>query len=270
MPSLQQIKQDIIHVCHRLYERELVSTNEGNVSVRTGEDRLIVTPTGVSKGFLSAADLVEVDMSGNPVKKGRKASSEIKIHIRAYEKRSDVRAVVHAHPITATGYSVAGVPLAECVLPEMVLTLGKVPIVPYGTPSTDELPDALEPYLFDHDAFLLANHGAMTLGTDILGAYHKMESLEHAAKILLVSRLMGNQNLLSRNEVDRLLEIRSRYGLTGVSPRCEVFGNQNLASRTYTSRNPAACGSAESCKDTEDLRSLVERITREVLSKLDT
>ncbi len=270
MPSLHQIKQDIVHVCQRLYQRSMVSSNEGNVSVRYSENRLIVTPTGMSKGFLKVTDLVETDMSGKPLKKGQKASSEIKIHIRAYEKRPDVRAAVHAHPVTATGYAVAGVPFNECVLPEIVLTLGKVPIVPYGTPSTDELPDALEPYLAEHDAFLLANHGALALGADVIQAYHKMESLEHAAKIVLVSRLMGEPNLLSRKEVDRLLDIRERYNLSGASPGCDIYGKQDLASRIYGSTKPGAAGSGESSSDEEDLRSLVERITREVLRKLDS
>ncbi|MBN2290546.1 MAG: class II aldolase/adducin family protein [Candidatus Glassbacteria bacterium] len=270
MPSLHRVKQDIIHVCQRLYQRDLVSTNEGNVSVRTGEDRLVLTPTGKSKGFLTVADLVETDMSGKPLKKGQKASSEIKIHIRAYEKRPDVRAAVHAHPVTATGYAVAGVPFNECILPEIVLTLGKVPIVPYGTPSTEELPDALEPYLPNHDAFLLANHGALTLGSDVVSAYHKMESLEHAAKIVLVARLMGEPKLLSHKEVQRLLDIRERYNLTGVNPGCNIYGKQDLASTVYQGQVSPAGSAAASRTDEESLRSLVERITREVLGKLGT
>ena len=233
MATLHQIKKDIIHVCHRLYQRSMVSSNDGNVSVRVGENRLIVTPTGRSKGFLTEADLVETDMSGKPLKKGPKASSEIKIHIRAYEKRPDVRAAVHAHPVTATGYAVAGIPLTECILPEIVLTLGQVPIVPYGTPSTDELPDALNPYLSGHDGFLLANHGALTIGSDVIEAYHKIESLEHAAKIVLVARMMGEPNLLSRREVEHLLNIRERYNLTGVNPGCEIYGKQDLAAKSY-------------------------------------
>ena len=247
-----------------------MSSNEGNVSVRVSQDRLIVTPSGMSKGFLTVTDLVETDMSGKPLKRGQKASSEIKIHIRAYQKRPDVRAAVHAHPITATGYAVAGIPLTECALPEIVLTLGKVPIVPYGAPSTEELPDALEPYLAEHDALLLANHGALTLGADVIQAYHKLESLEHAARILLVSRLMGEPNLLSRKEVDRLLDIRERFNLSGPSPGCDIYGEKDLASRVYGSSSPGADGSGESAADEESLRSLVERITREVLRKLES
>ena len=270
MPSPHQIKQDIIHVCRRLYQRSLVSSSEGNVSVRTAENRLIVTPSGMSKGFLAVADLVETDMSGKPLKKGQKASCEIKIHIRAYEKRPDVRAAVHAHPVTATGFAVAGVPFTERILPEIILTLGEVPIVPYGTPTTKELPDALEPYLTDHDAFLLANHGALTLGADVVDAHHKMESLEHAAKIVLVSKLMGEPNLLSLKEVERLLDISERDNLSGVSPGYDIYSKQEPAGKRSTGSGPGAGRASQPVKDEENLRSLVERITREVLNKLGT
>jgi L-fuculose-phosphate aldolase len=181
-----------------------------------------MTPTNVCKGFMSADMMVITDMNGVLISgaPGRKPSSEIMMHLVAYQQRPDVRAVVHAHPPLSTGFAVAGIPLDRAVLAEVVTTLGSIPIADYGTPSTRELSDAVAPYVKHHDGLLLANHGALALGADLFAAYYKMETIEHFAKISLVARQLGRENLLSREEVGRLQNLRTRYGISAPAPIC--------------------------------------------------
>jgi L-fuculose-phosphate aldolase len=150
----------------------------------------------------------------------RDPSSELPMHLEIYRSRRDVTAVVHAHPPTATGFAVAGIPLTRAVLAEVVTTLGSIPIAEYGTPSTAELPDAVRKYIKAHDGMLLANHGAVTCGNSVLNAHFKMETIEHFAKISLVARLLGREHLLSREEVDRLQGLRGMYGIAAPAPIC--------------------------------------------------
>jgi L-fuculose-phosphate aldolase len=220
--DIQQLREDIVEIGRRLWLRGFVASNDGNISVRIGDDRVLMTPTAVSKGFMTPDMMVITDMDGTLVAgaPGRKPSSEIKMHLVAYRRRPDVRAVVHAHPPLATGFAVAGIPLDRAVLAEVVTTLGSIPIVEYATPSTQELPDAVAPYVTAHDGLLLANHGALALGADLSGAYYKMETIEHFARISLVARQLGREHLLSREEVDRLQGLRSRYGIAAPAPIC--------------------------------------------------
>lgn len=217
-----QLREDIVEVGRRLWLRGFVASNDGNISVRIADDRLLMTPTAVSKGFMTAAMMVVTDMDGTLVSgaPGRRPSSEIKMHLVAYRERPDVRAVVHAHPPLATGFAVAGIPLDRAVLAEVVTTLGSIPIAEYATPSTQELPDAVRPFVRAHDGILLANHGALALGADLFSAYYKMETIEHFARISLVARQLGRENLLSRDEVDRLQALRGRYGIQSPAPIC--------------------------------------------------
>ncbi|HTE47033.1 MAG TPA: class II aldolase/adducin family protein [Gemmatimonadaceae bacterium] len=194
----------IVVVCRRLYERGLVAGPDGNVSQRLSNGSILVTPTGMSKIDVTPADLVVVDSTGTLLDGRREPSSELRMHLRIYSRRADVQAVVHAHPPTATGFAVAGESFAAPVLPEVILQMGAVPLVRYSTPGTDALADGFEPYLDDHDAFLLANHGATTIGTTLELAHQRMESLEHAAKILLAARSIGKVNELSVADVKAL------------------------------------------------------------------
>jgi L-fuculose-phosphate aldolase len=220
--DLAQLKADIVEIGRRLWVRGFVASNDGNISVRIGPDRLLMTPTAVSKGFMTPEMMVVTDMDGTLVEgaSGRKPSSEIQMHLVAYRARPDVGAVVHAHPPLSTGFAVAGIPLDRAVLAEVVTTLGSIPIADYGTPSTRELSDAVAPYVRAHDGLLLANHGALALGKDLFAAYYKMETIEHFARISLVARQLGRENLLSREEVDRLQGLRDRYGITAPAPIC--------------------------------------------------
>jgi len=229
---LEQTRAEIVEVGRRLYARGLVGGAEGNISSRLDQTRVLATPSGVSKGFLAPESLVITDMAGHRLAGTGRPSSELKMHLRIYELRSDVAAIVHAHPPVATGFAIAGRSLNECVVPEVIATLGWVPIVPYGTPSTDELAEQLTPYVRAHDALLLANHGAVAYGSSLAVSINVMESLEQAARSLLVAHLLGNVNRLSREEVDRLMSLGA-YGSGVRNPGCAVTDIEPLAQRSY-------------------------------------
>jgi L-fuculose-phosphate aldolase len=195
---------DIVRVCRRLYERGLVAGPDGNVSVRLSDGTILVTPAGLSKVDVTPDDLVIVSLEGAVVQGRRPPSSELKMHLRIYQRRSDARAVVHAHPPTATGFGVAGEGFMAPVLTEVILQMGAVPLVPYVTPGTQAFADSFEPLLDRYDAYLLANHGATTLGPSLDVAHQRMESLEHAARITLTARLLGKVNELSAGDVRAL------------------------------------------------------------------
>jgi len=200
-------RREVVHVCHRLYARGLVAGQDGNVSVRLDDDRLLVTPAGWCKGDLRPEDLVVTDLRGNVMGEGR-ASSELRMHLRIHARRADVTAVVHAHPPIATGFAVAGETIAADVLPEIIFQVGEVALVPFGLPGTPALADAMEPWLEGHDAFLLANHGATTVGRSLRDALFRMENLEHAACILLAARQLGRVRTLAPDAVRALREAR--------------------------------------------------------------
>ncbi|HEX2778990.1 MAG TPA: class II aldolase/adducin family protein [Gemmatimonadaceae bacterium] len=216
------LRREIVGVCRRLYERGLIAGQDGNVSVRLPGDRLLVTPLGMSKVDVGPNDLVEMRLDGTTTSRGRRASSEVLMHLRIYRRRPDVMAVVHAHPPTATGFAVAGEGFVNCVLPEVVYQVGEVPLLQYATPGTEALADSFEPYLATHDAFLLANHGATTIGPSLLLAHQRMESLEHAARIVLTARLLGRVNALSGEQVNDLMAARRRAGPGGPYPGCST------------------------------------------------
>src|ERR671912_2466945 len=216
----EQIRADIVEAGRRLYARAYIASNDGNITARLDDRRLIATPKSVSKGFMTPDMMVVVDYDGNKVSGERDASTELPMHLEVYKNRPDVNAVVHAHPPIATGFAVAGIPLTRAVLAEVVTTLGSIPIAAYGTPSTAELPEAVRKYIKAHDGMLLANHGAVTCGPDVLSAYYKMETIEHFARISFVARLLGRENLISREEVDRLQGLRGTYGIKAPAPIC--------------------------------------------------
>ena len=218
--SESQLRADIVEVGRRLYARGYTASNDGNVSVRLDASRLLVTPANVCKGFMTEQMMVITDLEGKKLAGERTPSSEIQMHLEVYRQRPEIQAVVHAHPPTATAFAVAGIPLDRAVLAEVVTTLGSVPIAEYATPSTRELPDAVRKYVKAHDGMLLANHGALTVGTDLFSAYYKMETIEHFAHISLVARMLGRENLISREEVMRLQGLRDTYGIKAPAPIC--------------------------------------------------
>jgi len=223
--SEDRVRSDIVEVGRRLYARGYVASNDGNISVRLDDARILTTPKSVSKGFMSPDMMCVVDLEGRKLAGERDPSSELLMHLEVYRQRPDVRAVVHAHPPLATGFAVAGIPLDRAVLAEVITTLGSVPIAEYGTPSTRELPEAVRRYIKAHDGLLLANHGALTVAHELYAAYYKMETIEHFAKISLVARLLGGERLLSAEEVARLQALRGSYGIAAPAPIC-IDGDQ--------------------------------------------
>ena len=220
MQTEERLRADIVEVGRRLHDRGFVASNDGNISVRLDGDRLLTTPTRVSKGFMTPDMMVTTDLAGRQLTGDRKPSSEILMHLAVYEHRPEINAVVHAHPPTATGFAVAGIPLDRAVLAEVVTTLGSIPIADYGTPSTTELADAVRRYIKAHDGLLLANHGALTVAQALFPAYYKMETVEHFARISLAARQLGRERVLSREEVNRLQGLRDRYGIAAPAPFC--------------------------------------------------
>jgi L-fuculose-phosphate aldolase len=220
MTTESSLRADIVEVGRRMYARAYTASNDGNISVRLGADRLLMTPKSVCKGFMTPDMMCVTDLEGRKLQGDRDPSSEMLMHLEVYRQRPDVQAVVHAHPPIATGFAVAGIPLDRAVLAEVLTTLGSIPIAEYATPSTRELPEAVRKYIKAHDGMLLANHGALTVGADLFSAYYKMETIEHFAKISLVARLLGNENLIAREEVERLQALRGTYGIQAPAPIC--------------------------------------------------
>jgi len=218
--SIETLRADIVEIGRRMYARGYTASNDGNISVRLGGDQLLMTPKSVCKGFMTPDMMCVTDLNGKKISGDRDPSSEALMHLEVYRQRPDVNAVVHAHPPTATGFAVAGIPLDRAVLAEVLTTLGSIPLAEYATPSTAELPAAVRKYIKAHDGMLLANHGALTVGSDLYSAYYKMETIEHFAHISLVARMLGRENLISRDEVTRLQGLRDAYGIKAPAPIC--------------------------------------------------
>jgi L-fuculose-phosphate aldolase len=232
------LRADIVEIGRRMYARGYTASNDGNISVRLGADRLLMTPKSVCKGFMTPDMMCITDLDGRKLQGDRDPSSEMLMHLEVYRQRPDVQAVVHAHPPIATGFAVAGIPLDRAVLAEVLTTLGSIPIAEYATPSTRELPEAVRKYVKAHDGMLLANHGALTLGGDLYSAYYKMETIEHFAKISLVARLLGRENLIAREEVERLQELRGTYGIKAPAPICP---DPAAVTELLAAGDPATC-----------------------------
>ncbi len=220
MKSELEIKQEMCAIGKRVYDRGMVASNDGNFSVKLNDNEVLCTPTGVSKGFMTPEYICKVDANGNVLEanEGFRPSSEIRMHLRIYQKRPDVNAVVHAHPLYATTFAIAGQPLMDPIMPEAVLFLGGVPLAKYGTPGTMEVPDSVEPFLDQYDAVLLENHGALSYADTLLSAYHKMESVEFYAQLLYQTKMVGGPQILPQKRVEQLYEIRRNMGLPGRHP----------------------------------------------------
>jgi L-fuculose-phosphate aldolase len=213
----EQHRLDICAVGRWIHDRGFAASTDGNISVRLGPDRILTSPTCMSKGMMAPDDLVVTDLDGRGVRGSRKPSSEIAMHLLIYRLRPDVNAVCHAHPPIATGFAAAGIPLEKPILCELVIELGQVPVARYGTPGTPELSDAIAPYVPEHDAILMANHGVVTYGMDLLTAFLRMETTEHFAHVSLVTELLGKQTLLSNADVDKLVTARARYAAGSIA-----------------------------------------------------
>lgn len=263
-----EIKKQICEIGKRIYNRGMVANNDGNISVKISDNEFLCTPTGVSKGFMTPEYICKVDAEGKVIQAnaGFKPSSEIKMHMRVYKERPDVKSVVHAHPMYATAFAIAGIPLTQPIMPEAVIALGCVPIAKYGTPSTNEIPDAVSEYVQYFDAVLLENHGALTFSDSLLSAYNKMESVEFYAQLLYLSRQLGGPKELSDAQVQRLYEIRRQFGMTGKHP-ANLCPN-NKEGKPSCHNCGGNCGS-KSCGSTAGAsEELVKSITAKVIKEL--
>lgn len=272
MQNEYEIKKQICDIGKRIYDRNMVAANDGNISVKLNNNEFLCTPTGVSKGFMTPDYICKVDAKGNVIQanKGYKPSSEIKMHMRVYAKRPDVGAVVHAHPVYATSFAIAGIPLTQPIMPEAVIALGCVPIAEYGTPSTMEIPDNVEKYLPYYDAVLLESHGALTWSTDLLAAYLKMESVEFYAQLLYQSRMLGGPKEFDNNTVQKLYEIRRKMGLPGKHPAdlCQNKDGVNCHNCSGDCMSAPNGTGGVSSTPSEPSPEVIAEITRKVMEQL--
>jgi L-fuculose-phosphate aldolase len=207
-------RKELVEICHRVYEKGFVSAYDGNISTVTPDNTFLITRSAVRKGDVTEDDILEIDSSGRIINGRGRISTEYKIHLYAYAKRPEVNAVVHCHPVYATAFATLGEGLTGNYFPEVVLTLGKVPLCKYATPSTDDLPLSMEPYIDYAWALLFQNHGAVTFGKTLKDAYNKMEKLEHTAQILFTAKLLGGAKTLSIEKVKELMSLaKQNYGL---------------------------------------------------------
>lgn len=214
--SEKKAKKAILDIGQRMYVRNFVAANDGNISIRTGENEVWATPTGVSKGFMKKKMLVKVDLEGNVLEGTKKPSSELKMHLRAYQENPELLSVCHAHPPICTCFAIAGIPLDVPVLAEAVITLGDVPVAPYAELGSKEVPEVIAPYCHTHNGVLLANHGAVTWAEDPYSAYYRLESMEYYANILMITgKILKEQNTLTEEQVERLLAMREKFGIKG-------------------------------------------------------
>lgn len=214
--SEEQLRQEIARFCHLTYEKNLLASTDGNLSVRLPDGNIMCTATMTNKGFVKPEELVVIDASGRKIRGERKPSSEMAMHILIYEMRPDIHAVVHAHPPCATAYAAAGIPLNKALISEVVLALGCIPLAEYGTPGTSELSDEIRPFIKNFDALLMANHGVVTYGANIEEAFNRMDTVEHFAKISIYTKILGRERLLSSQDVEKLWVQRQKYyGLEG-------------------------------------------------------
>ncbi len=252
------IKQDIVEVGKRMYNREFVASNDGNISVRVSENELIITPTGVSKGYMSTDDMIKVDLDGNVISGTNKPSSEIKMHLAVYKNRPDVKAVCHAHPQKATAFAVARKICDEIALPEVVFSIGSVVLSDYATPTTEELPKSIENIIKTTDAILLSNHGALTVGEDVFDAYYKMETLEHFAGIIMYARQLGGEQGLDTNQINELFRIRREtYGKSDLGYLGDGYCGGKAIDEARRNEN-----------DSGNLDKVIEEITLRVLEEI--
>jgi len=268
----QAARREIVRVGRLMYERGYVVSSDGNVSVRLDDGRVVATPTMTSKGRMTEEMLAVTDLEGRPLN-DRRASSELAMHLLVYREREDVRSVCHAHPPHGSAFAVAGLAIDEPILSEVILTLGCVPLAEYGTPSTAELTEAMRPLVKHHNALLMANHGAVAYGADVWQAFDRLETLEHTAKIAILSRALGGARKLPPDSVEKLIEIRERAGYLDERGRCQscgyleetrvVCGMEGDAGPRQPGAKPApANGSGKISLTREELIELLSQVAR--------
>jgi L-fuculose-phosphate aldolase len=273
-PSDFEAKDLILEIGRRMYAKNYVAANDGNITCKVASDAIWATPTGVSKGYMKADDLVKLHLDGTVMQQGTlKPSSEIKMHLRVYNENPEVCGVCHAHPPVSTSFAIAGISLDKAIYPEALVNLGTVPCVHYEAPGSQGIPDSVAPYCKSHNALLLANHGALAWGPNLMEAWYRLESVEHYATILMYTgNIIGKANVLSCDQVRELVKIREKLGIRsgGLPPCCapqatntkDVGGAAaNIPGGTAANVPGDTSGDAVSAQE-------IEPLVREVLSAL--
>ncbi|MDQ1145889.1 L-fuculose-phosphate aldolase [Bacillus sp. SORGH_AS 510] len=260
MISEIKYKKQICDIGKRIYEKGFVAANDGNISIRLSEDEFLITPTGVSKGFLTPEMIIKVNANGEVLEGDYRPTSEMKMHLLVYRERPDIHAVVHVHPPYATAFAIAGIPLNQAIMPEAVVYLGTIPVAEYGTPSTEEVPDSVKKYVHEHQGVLLENHGALTWGRNLEHAYYLMESMEFTAKINWIAKQLDGDRELSKRHVQTLIEMKASMGIKGNSP-LGVDTEENVHAKKIIS-------STGSNLSEQDLHFIVDQVTKNILDEL--
>ncbi len=273
-PTDLEAKRLIVEIGKRMYAKNFVAANDGNISVKVADDLIWTTPTGVSKGFMSEDEMVKMRLDGTVVSQGaRGASSEVKMHLRIYNENPAAHGVCHAHPPVSTSFAIAGISLDKAIYPEALVNLGTVPCVHYEAPGSQGIPDSVAPYAKDYNALLLANHGAVAWGSSLMEAWYRLEATEHYAMILMYTgNIIGKANVLSCEQVNDLIEIRSKLGITsGGIPPCsaratnleDVLSGHSPAGAPLSGQGCGCAGQAQSDID-------VQAITQAVIARLQS
>lgn len=286
---IYKLKQQMCDIGQRIWQKGFCAGNEGNHSIRIDKNRVICTPTGQSKGFLTPDMICTVDMEGHSLDRACKwrPSSEVKIHLEVYRQRDDIGAVVHSHPPHATAFAVAGIPLPEGIHPEAEVFLGRVPTAEYATPSKQELADSLIPHIkADTSTILMANHGTITFDTTLMGAYYRLEILDAYSRILLLARQLGNVNTLSTKQMGDLLDVKQAFGLSDPRHACALEGcvgtpqnNPFFASFDHGHPSSATCqcnggpverASSDPPRSEQEFETMVKAITDQIMANVGT
>ena len=261
------LREEIVLVGRMLYERGLIVATDGNISARLNEDRILITPSGLCKGLMSPDQLIIIDLEGykigpqTPVNEELQPSSETAMHLEAYKQRSDVQAVVHAHPPHAIALSIVGISLADCMLPEAIVFLGLTPTTPYATPSSQENAEAIRRVIQGHDALVLQRHGSLTVGSSPLNAFYRTETLEQVARITYMLNQLGGGQSLPAHQVEKLIQTRRQLGLARQADDiefCQICGACHLGGQHV--KSPPATGPETA---------LVQLITQRVMAELE-
>ncbi|WML39845.1 class II aldolase/adducin family protein [Neobacillus sp. OS1-2] len=255
-----KFKKQICDIGKRIYDKGFVAANDGNISIRISDDQFLITPTGVSKGSLTPEMIIKVDIHGNVLDGEYRPTSEMKMHLLVYKERPDIQAVVHVHPPYATAFAIAGIPLDQALMPESVVYLGTIPIAEYGTPSTEEVPNAVKKHVREHQGVLLENHGALTWGKDLEHAYYLMESLEFTAKINWIAKQLNGDRELSKTHVNTLVEMKTKMGIAGKTP-LGVETSEGIHAKKVTTTTGSALSE-------QDLNYIIEGVSRKVVNEL--
>jgi L-fuculose-phosphate aldolase len=217
MPNITTLKEQLIKVGNRLYQAGMLAGTDGNLSARIDKKSILITRSGVAKGRLTTRDFVKVDLNGNVIGSKYRPSTEAAMHLTVYNERPEVWAGVHSHPPFATSFAVAGMPLEKNILPEVVLFVGEIPLIDYAPPGVGAISKAIKPYVKNHNAFLLRNHGLLTIGPSVETAFHLHETVEHFARILFLAKRLGNVNAIPEEDYARLTQLRLNRNASKIS-----------------------------------------------------